>query len=71
MLTLTEPLQHDHMIHSFLEPSDLEQGDPPSESDPWWGDGGSMAPEVGLLTHNIVIQGTYVVSGPSGVKGRL
>lgn len=61
VLTLTEPLEHDHLIHTFLDPSDLQQVDPPpmtgSGGTPWWGDGGSMAPEVGMLTHNIVIQG--------------
>lgn len=40
---------------------DLQLADPPSEPSPWWGDGGTMAPEVGLLTHNIVIQGETVI----------
>lgn len=65
MLTLTEALQHDHLIHSFLAPEDFQQADPPSASETnyWWGDGGTMAPEVGLLTHNIVIQGKLRLVG--------
>lgn len=62
LLTLTESLEHDHVIHTFLDPGDLQQVEPLSavnESGAWWGDGGSMAPEVGLLTHNIVIQGLF------------
>lgn len=61
MVTLAEPLQHDHVIHSFLEDTDLQQADPPllNGSSAWWGDGGTIAPEVGLLTHNIIIQGKY------------
>lgn len=61
VLTLTEPLEHDHLIHTFLDPGDLQQADPLSAvngSSPWWGDGGFMAPEVGILTRNIVIQGS-------------
>ena len=57
---LEEPLLHDHMVHRFLDPSDLTMADPanPGMATPaWWGDGGDLAPEVGLLTRNIVIQG--------------
>lgn len=63
VLTLTEPLDHDHVIHTFLDAADLQQAEPASTLDgshPWWGDGGSIAPEVGLLTHNIVIQGICI-----------
>ena len=51
---------HDHIVYSFMEPSDLLSADPPQvqSGSHWWGDGGAMAPEVGLLSHNIVIQGT-------------
>ena len=52
-ITLNAPLEYNHHIFDFLEPSDLE--DP---SDPrWWNDGGHVAPEVGLLSHNIVVRG--------------
>lgn len=58
-ITLNEPLTHDHIVYSFMESSDFQLADPPqtSGSPQWWGDGGLMAPEVGLLSHNIVIQG--------------
>ncbi len=62
VLTLTEALDYDHLIHNFLDSSDLEDADPPSTVDganPWWGDGGALAPEVGLFTRNIVIQGMH------------
>ena len=62
-MTLSEPLAYDHEIHAFLDVGDLQQADHLSSStgsDPWWGDGGTMAPEVGLLTHNIVIQGRVI-----------
>lgn len=63
-MTLTEPLDYDHVIHSFLDPSDLLLSDMVGGSTtPWWADGGAMAPEVGLLTHNIIIQGKYCYSG--------
>ena len=40
-------------MFQFLDPLDLH--DP---SDPhWWNDGGHVASEVGLLSHNIVVQG--------------
>ena len=57
VITLDQPLHYDHLIYSFLTPSDLASGGNISAS--WWGGGGggSMAPEVGLLTHNVVIQG--------------
>ena len=55
LVTLDRPLQYDHLIYSFLAPSDIVSGG--NTSAPWYGDGGSIAPEVGLLTHNIVIQG--------------
>ena len=55
VITLDQPLLYDHLIYSFLTPSDLASVGNISTS--WWEDGGSMAPEVGLLTHNIVIQG--------------
>ena len=65
VITLNEPLEFDHLIQSFLQPSDLDQGQEgedvvqASSSDYWWGDGGYLASEVGLLTHNIVIQGIW------------
>lgn len=54
-VTLDRPLQYDHLIYTFLTPSDVASGGNASAG--WYGDGGSIAPEVGLLTHNIVIQG--------------
>ena len=56
-ITLDTPLQFDHMVHRFLDPSDISSA---PHSSHWWGDGGSLAPEVGLLTHNIVIQGEEI-----------
>ena len=56
VLTLNQPLLYDHLIYNFLTPSDLTSGG--NISYPWWGDGGLIAPEVGLLTHNVVIQGS-------------
>ena len=56
-ITLDTPLQFDHMVHRFLDPSDISSA---PHSSRWWGDGGSLAPEVGLLTHNIVIQGEEI-----------
>lgn len=48
----------------FLEQTDLDSADPPlvGGTSPWWVDGGSMAPEVGLLSHNIIIQGECLPS---------
>ena len=59
-ITLEGSLAHDHVVHSFMEPSDLQSADPSQTADTshWWGNGGQMAPEIGLLSHNIVIQGT-------------
>ena len=51
---------HDHTVYSFMEPSDLLSADPPQSGPQWWGDGGTMAPEIGLLSHNVVIQGMNV-----------
>jgi len=53
-ITLDTPLQFDHTVHYFLNSSDISSA---PETSRWWGDGGTLAPEVGLLTHNIVIQG--------------
>ena len=57
VVTLDEALEFDHQVHNFLEPSDLNDSYPEDVMEAWWGDGGSLAPEVGLLTHNIIIQG--------------
>ncbi len=58
-LSLNEPLVHDHVVYSFMEASDLLSADPPQaqSGSQWWGDGGTMAPEVGLLSRSIIIQG--------------
>ena len=62
-ITLNRALSHDHVIHSFLDHSDWLGSHDPSivggnlNSKFWWGDGGHLAPEVGLLSRNIVIQG--------------
>ena len=69
-LTLDQALEYDHVIHSFLEDSDWSGTyDPAVEggnlnSKFWWGNGGSLAPEVGLLTRNIIIQGGEDPSEP-------
>ena len=47
-------------MFDFLEPSDVEE---PSDSH-WWNDRGRMSPEVGLLSHNIVVQGGEDQSEP-------
>ena len=52
-ITIDAPLEYDHEIFDFLDPSDLDDPVDPR----WWNDGGRMAPEVGLLSHNIVVQG--------------
>jgi len=65
LVMLEEPLLHDHVVHGFLDPSDLTMGDLANAgmaTPPWWGDGGELAPEVGLLTRNIVIQGEVIGS---------
>ena len=61
-ITLDTPLQFDHIVHRFLDPSDISSA---PYSSLWWGDGGSLAPEVGLLTRNIVIQGEEYVQSHS------
>ena len=53
-IVFDEPLAHDHVVHSFLSSEDIEQL---SGASSWWNDNGTMAPEVGLLSRNIVIQG--------------
>ncbi len=59
-VTLDEPLEYDHFLQSFLEQSDIDAADPPmSGASPWWEGGGVIAPEVGLLSHSIVIQGEW------------
>ena len=59
-LTLTEPLLYDHLVWNLIEDLDLDNA-ASSNSDPasnmWWYNQREFAPEVGLLTHNIVIQG--------------
>ena len=54
LLMVDEPLTHDHVVHSFLSSEDVEQLNGTS---PWWNDNSTMAPEVGLLSRNILIQG--------------
>ena len=69
-ITLDRALSHDHVIHSFLDHSDWLGSHDPSvvrgnlNSKFWWGDGGYLAPEVGLLSRNIVIQGGEHPSEP-------
>lgn len=50
---------YNHIIYDFLDPSDLDNPQPEglSPDSQWWNDGEKVAPEVGLLSHNIVIQG--------------
>ncbi len=64
LVTFDEPLDFDHLVRDFLEPSDLDSGPEYGgalDGGYWWGDGGSLAPEVGLLTRSIVIQGVCVL----------
>lgn len=53
VITLSAPLMYGHVIHKFLSEEDISE----SNGDQWWSEGGSLAPEVGLLSRNIVIQG--------------
>ena len=64
IITLDTELEFDHLVHRFLEPPDLDMVSPEGlpSADFWWGDGGELAPEVGLLTHQIVIQGDVIDS---------
>lgn len=50
---------YNHIIYDFLDPLDLDNPQPGglSPDSQWWNDGGKVAPEVGLLSHNIIIQG--------------
>ena len=68
IVILNEPLEYDHLLQPFLEQSDIDASDPPlmSGDNLWWGDGGMMAAEVGLLSHNIVIQGRTQATVYSG-----
>ena len=54
MIGFNEPLLYDHLVHKFLSSEEIAQLNGNSS---WWGDGGEMAPEVGLLSRNIIIQG--------------
>ena len=49
-----------HIVHEFLSSEEIGQ----ITNSSWWGDGGELAPEVGLLTRNIVIQGGEMESEP-------
>ena len=61
ILTFQEPLNYSHVIHDFLSSEEIEQI---TNKTSWWGDGGRLAPEVGLLSRNIVIQGGEEESEP-------
>ena len=69
-VTLDQALNHNHVIHSFLEDSDWSGSHDPAveggnlNSKFWWGNGGRLAPEVGLLSRNIVVQGGEDPSEP-------
>ena len=71
MLTFDTPLQFDHVVHRFLEDSDLDSASSSQQQEgvgeQWWGDGGSLAPEVGLLTRSIVVQGAVGTDAHSSV----
>ena len=62
VVTLDAQLEFDHLVHRFLESQDLNLVSPEGlpSADFWWGDGGQLAPEVGLLTHQIIIQGDVI-----------
>lgn len=56
VVTLQEPLQYDHVVDPFLTGSEAGTGNGGSR---WWhSDGGlQVAPEVGILSHNVQIVG--------------
>jgi len=67
-ITLDQDLDYDHMIYTFLDQSEWMGSHDPEDGDLntqyWWGNGGQMSPEVGLLSRNIIIQGGEDLSEP-------
>ena len=57
VVTLQQPLQYDHVVDPFLTGNETGSG---NEDSRWWrSDGGlRIAPEVGILSHNVRIIGT-------------
>ena len=59
-VTFSEPLNYNHLVWLLVEDSDLASmadSNADRAEDLWWYNQRELAPEVGLLTHNIVIQG--------------
>ena len=60
-ITIDEPLKYSHVVHQFVSDSELEVWKNGNlDNNPWWGgkkEDVTLSPEVGLLSHNIVIQG--------------
>jgi len=67
-ITIDRALDHDHVTYNFLDQSERIGSHDPEDGDLdtqyWWGNGGQMSPEVGLLSRNIVIQGGEDPSEP-------
>lgn len=56
VVTLQRPLQHDHVVDNFLKGTEIGTGNDASR---WWHMNGGVrvAPEVGILSHNVRIIG--------------
>ncbi len=67
-VTIDEPLEHAHTVQKFLSDQQLSAWINSSVNDStWWGgtEGDvTLSPEVGLLSHNIIIQGGEDVDEP-------
>ena len=60
IITFDEPLEYTHKVQQMATDVEIEHWKSKSMSNPWWGgdvDSLTIAPEVGLLSHNIIIQG--------------
>ena len=58
-VTINEPLEYSHYVHQFVSDDEIDNLINNS-LDQWWGSGVedlTLSPEVGLLSHNIIIQG--------------
>jgi plastocyanin len=57
VVTLEHPLQYDHVVDVFLTSGQTDSGNGASR---WWNSNGGLriAPEVGILSHNVRVVGT-------------
>lgn len=66
-IELNEQLQFDHTIHQLLSDEMIAEWKTNGNTNDWWdgtSDSLTLAPEVGILTHNIVIQGGEDITEP-------